>query len=756
MPWIHYVPGSEFPATRPELALTLDTRFSAFYIVTTHPNACNQHNKLFIETEVPMKKSRLSVLVLLAAVCIFGCQNSDMFSIDDAPGVTLMVHPDDPRIARIVSEDGDAFEVFGTKDADGIPTAMDTIRHQLPEEIGTDNATLLRFNGNENLSGIETKNGLSFTFTWTDNTTAIIEVLSADGVLQGMIAHDFADPDREIDLSEVSGSGSLAGPRKAAPLSLDSTTAQSKGEQVFVSVTKCGKPVDDAYVNILMTREDGKGRTLFYRASPAVDAGLGAGYAVMLPTWKPKAPLSLDALNMICSAAAPILGQGCNVVSVTPLGSEVAICAKIAAMLDIASGPSGVKAAAIAPVCIGGFESLRIYCATLGNSGVTGGQSTVDIFCDGVKKKAANLEQSGKVTLQASVFVPGEGKHFSDPVSVASTGPFGSITIKLPDDPAIKALYNTPKVPDATESYVATAKLTCLSSGMSATLSVEDTDSSQTYTSSQTADATTGDMTLNVVMPARDQIVDLISIEIDGGQSRYYPLIIYGVTPDPDPDHEPDPDPDPDPDPEDIEWVIIYWDEAQTKIKERKPYLVLNGVRTNKLHGNVEYYYENGVLTSSKPYAYGILHGVWKLWRADGMLSREVPYENGQLHGLERRWYENGTLAFKTPWMLGEEHGTVETYFDDGSLWNTGSWVNGLKQGVHTGYTNCPYYDPPCQYDPPYFLEAKKTYIDNVLQLHQHYWASGALQSEYFYENGQQLCIKTYAEDGTLTYNGCS
>lgn len=103
------------------------------------------------------------------------------------------------------------------------------------------------------------------------------------------------------------------------------------------------------------------------------------------------------------------------------------------------------------------------------------------------------------------------------------------------------------------------------------------------------------------------------------------------------------------------------------QLKERSAY------KAGRLDGVSLYYYDNGALNVRETYKRGKLDGFCEEWYDNGLLAGRCSYKAGKLDGLFKRWHENGQLKKRLPFRAGLVDGLSETWYPNGcqqTRWN--------------------------------------------------------------------------------------
>ena len=105
--------------------------------------------------------------------------------------------------------------------------------------------------------------------------------------------------------------------------------------------------------------------------------------------------------------------------------------------------------------------------------------------------------------------------------------------------------------------------------------------------------------------------------------------------------------------------------------------------RTNflkdKVAGDFEEYYPDGVIKLSGKYNRGKRAGEWEAYYPDGTLSIRSSYRSGKIEGPLEEYYENGILKKITNHSFGKKHGLEEHFDKDGKAISSKQWRSGKE-----------------------------------------------------------------------------
>jgi hypothetical protein len=449
--------------------------------------------------------------------------------------MTAYTNPADPLLLSINTQAGEILEVYSNKDADGLATQVTGLRYQSPDQVGTDQSTRLLFADDGDLSQIIGADGSTITLQWTSETTAVLTAVSGNGAVQVTTSLDLNDaatgsPKRPPYAGTPANVGTA--PRNGAPVHLEVrdaaaptanaaraaqtlfTASGAPSSPAFVRVTRCGNPMDGAYVSVTAGNP--------YASLPptftAAPTGNPGEYVAQIPIVSPST--AGKTAEDYCKAIEKVLSLACKASKVVNgAGSQTAMCAAIAAAVE--ATPLGVVGAGV-PVfaaCEAGVAALavfRTYCSTLGASGGGGDPSVANVLICG--KIAAFIdrfvEQPPDISVQAFANVTGFPPARSEAHDAPAGGPFPDMTIAVGNnDPVVNPISVAPGDPAPGQPYVATVKVECLAPDSLVTLSVTGSDG---YTDHSSA-VVNGDSVLTLTVPgAWEGIADLVMVQVNG------------------------------------------------------------------------------------------------------------------------------------------------------------------------------------------------------------------------------------------------
>lgn len=172
------------------------------------------------------------------------------------------------------------------------------------------------------------------------------------------------------------------------------------------------------------------------------------------------------------------------------------------------------------------------------------------------------------------------------------------------------------------------------------------------------------------------------------------------------------------------------------------------GIRNGKRNGLWRYYNPNGILTGESTYLDGDLSGPQKTYYLNGGIHTEYYCDSNKTNGLYKEYYENGQLKAQSWYMNDLQQGRYFNYYKNGKIQNTGYLENGKNVGtINYLYSNG---NPDLDqvYNDDNILVGIKQYDTKGNMLDSAMLPNGNGKYTRRYENGQLLCIATYANGG--------
>ncbi|TSA29776.1 MAG: hypothetical protein D4R67_01525 [Bacteroidetes bacterium] len=205
-------------------------------------------------------KIKISILMTVAALLLLtGCPKKE--DNNPEPGVlqlSLFTNPTDGALFQVQYEDGTTITCFGTKDAEGLPVAIQTAAVTFPDGQGLYQVKLE--NGVKPVQ-VLTGNGCVFEYDWLSTSSFRLKAISPTGEVQVSIPVDLGtmgETPEQLAVDPVNirqGIASVAGIRdiQESPSSLKEVT----GNMTF-NIIQCGQKVNNAFVTIQTTPQLGQ------------------------------------------------------------------------------------------------------------------------------------------------------------------------------------------------------------------------------------------------------------------------------------------------------------------------------------------------------------------------------------------------------------------------------------------------------------------------------------------------------------------
>ena len=112
------------------------------------------------------------------------------------------------------------------------------------------------------------------------------------------------------------------------------------------------------------------------------------------------------------------------------------------------------------------------------------------------------------------------------------------------------------------------------------------------------------------------------------------------------------------------------------------PHVYESDIRSRKLTGVQEAYYDNGQISRRKFYKDGLAEGEGVSWYRDGQLAGRCSYKHGKLEGVGVSWHPNGQFEERATYKAGKREGLSEEWYDNGQLKERATYKAGKPDGV--------------------------------------------------------------------------
>jgi hypothetical protein len=459
----------------------------------------------------------------------------DVFGKDVSPTFTVFTNPLDPRLLEGKTVNGDAITYAGEKDANGLAMALNSVRIQ----YSSGDVVVTLVDEQSRPTQIQAADGETYKITWQSDTLLLITAISVDGTLQVNWSVDLAngtisEPNvlTSAQSATVSTSAKLAtvdahpelSPRGGMPVqaitksvgstasiqtksvgptaSIHASTRQVPDPVSTVHVSKCGRPVDDAVVE--MTVLGGASPSAF--SLPVEKTSTPGEYSLSLPTDSHQT--SGDQVETVLTKVVNILDNACKFkksldILFGQLWPEV-LCAKL--------GPG------LFPRCAVIVAAAQFYCNILAASpspGPAPGPQSPVAYIASHTGEVVDFFLEEELTFIPTADIPGVGIRAAPAQSALPQGPFPTFEIDAGFGFAeIISLTAEPKAPAAYQAYTASAEIACASYGTRIRMEVNGSDR---YHSTANCDASAdGDVECTLLVPGgaesvRDQVTVRVS-----------------------------------------------------------------------------------------------------------------------------------------------------------------------------------------------------------------------------------------------------
>lgn len=447
--------------------------------------------------------------LLLALIPITSCSNDDSSNSDSTNSSFLIdpiisIDPDNPFLFSATTNTNETIEFYGEKDTEGVPTKCDLI---IVRESENTNPVLINLDDASRPKSVIGYDGSAITFNYDDPNDIKVNAIYPNNAFN----LSFALNDNASKVSglttKTSASKRLGKKMKIVSnvmSSRDAVNSCADDTNVSVSLSKCGMPQGNPYAVRLhvLTDEPNTHQPFFPLGYKSAGANGAFCFRVRQGNWV----LDTDALQNICSgfaSVASVVCSGIEAINANP-GSEIQLCATIAAASNLASVPAFVGCEAL-------INALKIPCLAA-SSAVPGSNSVVDGICNSSILEL--LPYPSTVYFRPTVMRPGKTQYWGErTASFPIEGPFNTIDVMLPAEPEVSSFYTTPFDPNPDTDYLATAEIECLDAATPATITVVGTDG---YTDSLSITLPEGSSTISLSVPgAEGGILDKITVAFD-------------------------------------------------------------------------------------------------------------------------------------------------------------------------------------------------------------------------------------------------
>lgn len=382
-------------------------------------------------------------------------------------------------VATLGFEDGSTISLEGERGADDVPTALTRMHYRAKAdasasefiegtvELGANGTPSLLLSPDGSRLKMEwdaARNALNFVYINADGSKQAVSTVDLKTLKPTSAAQATGSPRSWRRLADVA----LPSPERSAALAAAKPLAAATTKTVSVDVKRCGRPVDDAKVEISF-RPNNPNQLLPSKtyAKHVANGTYVASFGVST---------ALDgAAGKACRAVSGILGTGCEFTK-SFKDQEVQVCAALAAAIDTAIFPPSGEGLVIAPKCVAMLKSYNAYCiAHDGPVEGADGLSAADFVCNAIAKLEDALPSPAETpyTWSAKAFV--EGRTAGSGTQIVPYKDNVALAVDFGGTPNITSLTTLPFDPLPLSDYVVSAGSAC-TVGWSSTLQVIGTD----------------------------------------------------------------------------------------------------------------------------------------------------------------------------------------------------------------------------------------------------------------------------------------
>ncbi len=432
----------------------------------------------------------------------------------------VVTDPNNPLVLSVLRTDDIKVNYYADKQEDGKVNYINMVTVQHSDSLNSDIIELDSLGRPDRAFGAD---GSLMDFEWINEQEFRILYTTANGEITVNVPFDFSE---ETQMPVPAKPKEIFRSRELEVMVTqkvpDSEVPDLPGQlgnfwNYNVQLTRCGEPYDDAYVHTALTGIGGD--KAFQSESKASSSG-GGNYNLKIRPFV-KGP---NLTEPVCETVVVALDHTCDWGSLyfeTPgsSGNDALICARLALYLDLATPVVPGDGLVYFAGCEALINSIRIYCQTLGESGVPMGQSVLARLC-----KLNEPVPPSQYTLRTLIWVKGKGK-IEGPTRTVNPGDsfIPSMTLDLPSETKIQDIITNPWDPAPGQDYIATADIYCAEEGMEATISVKGTDD---YSKSKTVTLPAGNSTISISVPGAEAgVYDALKVTIPGVGTSYAAVV---------------------------------------------------------------------------------------------------------------------------------------------------------------------------------------------------------------------------------------
>lgn len=179
------------------------------------------------------------------------------------------------------------------------------------------------------------------------------------------------------------------------------------------------------------------------------------------------------------------------------------------------------------------------------------------------------------------------------------------------------------------------------------------------------------------------------------------------------------------------------------------PHVYEIDIRSRKLTGVQEAYYDNGQISRRKFYKDGLAEGMGYSWHRNGQLAGRCTFKAGKLDGVGQSYYDNGALEERSTYKAGKREGVSEEWYDNGQLKARRTYKAGRREGVSERWHINGQLSERCSYKDDKLDGLDEEWYDNGQLKLRRECRAGKREglSETFYPNGLQQTRWNYKDN---------
>jgi hypothetical protein len=394
-------------------------------------------------------------------------------------------NPTDSRVVTLADEESDSTYTYnGDIDSNGQLTELTSVVVKDPEIEGD----IIYFLDDTGFPHLIQTSGFSFELEPISDSRMRLTLVSQAGDLR-------VNMPLQLEMGAVAGTGrELYGENEVRTLQ-NSTQSENRGANMYVTLTKCGKPVEDAVISVEIEPQIG--------TSNPIGIHVGSGrYAFFIPS---SVNPNTDLLKK-CDEIPETLAQICQYKLPLQLAAPfISTCDDLAEKVAVFKpGSESVVKKYCRPALL---KHLPKLIETLCN------QQMMQEIKNACKWNIILNEPEKNHTFALKIKIPGSEAYYTEEVSF-SPNELSEWSTEAQNEIDLERLYTVPADPQSDEWYTANAAMACPDpdNGTTVTLSVQGSDG---YTGS-IEDTIKSDTTLSLDVPAAKEpasdITDTITV----------------------------------------------------------------------------------------------------------------------------------------------------------------------------------------------------------------------------------------------------